>query len=150
MLKVLFVCVHNSARSQMAEAFLNELGEGLFFSESAGLEKGTLNPYVIKVMAEMGYDISQNKTKDVFDFYKQGKTYTYVIKVCDEMNGQRCPIFPGALKDIYWNLVDPASFSGSEESILFQTRLVRDQILQKVKEFISENKDFALKRQESK
>lgn len=92
MLKVLFVCVHNSARSQMAETFLNDLGKEYFFAESAGLEKGELNPNVVEVMKEIGYDISNNQTKSVFDFFKSGKSYTYVIKVCDEMNGQRCPI----------------------------------------------------------
>jgi arsenate reductase (thioredoxin) len=146
MVKVLFVCVHNSARSQMAEAFLNVLGEGFFISESAGLEKGTLNPYVIKVMQEIGYDLSQNQTKDVFDFFKQGKTYSYVIKVCDAINGQRCPIFPGALKDIYWNITDPASILGSEEEILAHVRRIRDEIKSRVVEFISDNKAFALER----
>jgi arsenate reductase (thioredoxin) len=146
MVKVLFVCVHNSARSQMAEAFLNTLGEGLFISESAGLEKGTLNPYVIKVMHEIGYDLIQNQTKDVFDYFKLGKPSTYVIKVCDAIHGQKCQIFPGALKDIYWNITDPASILGTEEEILAHVRLIRDEIKSRVVEFISENKAFALER----
>lgn len=146
MINVLFVCVHNSARSQMAEAFLNRLGEGLFVSESAGLEKGTLNPYVIKVMHEIGFDLSQNQTKDVFDFFKQGKTYSYVIKVCDVINGQRCPVFPGALKDVYWNITDPASILGTEDEILAHVRLIRDEIKSRVVKFMSDNKAFALER----
>lgn len=146
MINVLFVCVHNSARSQMAEAFLNRLGEGLFISESAGLEKGTLNPYVIKVMHEIGFDLSQNQTKDVFDFFKQGKTYSYVIKVCDVINGQRCPVFPGALKDVYWNITDPASILGTEDEILAHVRLIRDEIKSRVVKFMSDNKAFALER----
>ena len=149
MIKVLFVCVHNSARSQMGEAFLNRLGQNLFMAESAGIEKGSLNPYVVEVMQEIGYDISQNQTKEVFDFFKQGKTYTYVIKVCDEMNGQKCPIFPGALKDIYWNIEDPSVFTGTKEEILARVRIVRDEILDKVQNFIKDNQAYALKRLES-
>jgi arsenate reductase (thioredoxin) len=94
MIKILFVCVHNAARSQMAEAFLNRIGAGKFSAESAGLEAGTLNPLVVEAMNEVGYDLSNNQTKSVFDFYRSGKIFHHVIKVCDEMNGQRCPIFP--------------------------------------------------------
>ena len=88
-----YLCVQNSARSQIAMTFLNDYGKDLFIAESAGLEKGTLNPYVIQSMAELGYDISGNETNEVFDYFKQGRTYSFVVKVCDEMNGQRCPIF---------------------------------------------------------
>lgn len=97
-------------------------------------------------MHEIGYDLSQNQTKYVFDFFKLGKTYTYVIKVCDAIHGQKCPIFPGALKDIYWNITDPASILGTEEEILAHVRLIRDEIKSRVVEFISENKAFALER----
>lgn len=72
MIKVLFVCIHNSARSQMAEAYLNKMGEGKFIAESAGLEAGKMNPYVIKVMAEVGYDLTNNTCDSVFDFHKEG------------------------------------------------------------------------------
>jgi arsenate reductase len=142
MVRVLFVCVHNSARSQMGETFLNDLGQGYFQAESAGIEKGKLNPYVVKVMKEIGYDISGNETNRVFDFYKENRKYTYVIKVCDEMNGQKCPIFPGALNDIYWNIEDPSSLKGSDEEILNRTREIRDQIKAKVESFIEENIDY--------
>lgn len=146
MVKVLFVCVHNSARSQIAEAFLKRLGEGLFHVESAGLEKGTLNPYVVTVMKEIGYDISKNETNSVFDYYKEGRSYTYVIKVCDEINGQRCPIFAHALQDIYWNLADPSKFTGTEEEILEQTRTIRDEIKAKVLAFIDSEREYAILR----
>ena len=73
--KVLFVCVHNSARSQMAETFLNSMGNGKFIAESAGLEPGVLNPVVVDAMREIGFDLSQNKTKSVFEFFKQGKKF---------------------------------------------------------------------------
>lgn len=134
--KVLFVCIHNSARSQMAEKFLNSIGGENFSAESAGLEPGSLNPLVVKSMSEIGFDISGNKTKDVFEFYKSGKKYDYVITVCDEASGQRCPIFPGALKTFHWSFEDPSSFAGTEEEILNKIANVRDAIKSKVTEFI--------------
>lgn len=143
MVKVLFVCVHNSARSQIGEAYLNDFGEGLFYAESAGLEKGELNQNVVKVMKEDGYDISKNDVNSVFNFFKEGRQYTFVIKVCDEINGQKCPLFPGALKDIYWNLPDPSAFGGTEEEKLEKTREIRDVIKEKVKAFVEEYRDYA-------
>ncbi|MFU8793587.1 MAG: arsenate reductase ArsC [Acholeplasmataceae bacterium] len=148
MLKVLFVCIHNSARSQMAEAFLNDLGEGLFHAESAGIEAGSLNPYVVKVMQEIDYDLSENETNSVFDFFKEGRVYTYVVKVCDEASVQRCPIFPSALREFNWSITDPSTFSGSEIEILSQTRKVRDQIKLKVLSFIEEHRTFAKNRRD--
>ncbi len=135
-IKVLFVCIHNSARSQMAEAFLNTLGEGRFQAESAGLEPGKLNQLVVKSMSEEGIDISGNRTKDVFDFHRQGKKYDYVITVCDEASGERCPIFPGALKTLHWSFADPSSFKGSDEEKLKRISEVRKAIKTKVVEFI--------------
>jgi arsenate reductase (thioredoxin) len=137
MIKVLFVCIHNSARSQMAEAFLNRLGEGKFVAESAGLEKGTLNPYVVRVMDEIGYDISQNSCDSVFEFYRQGRIYEVVVKVCDQINGERCPIFPNTRLNLNWNIEDPSSFTSEDEKRLQETRLVRDKILAKVQDFIA-------------
>jgi arsenate reductase (thioredoxin) len=147
MVKVLFVCIHNSARSQMAEAFLNKLGEGLFVAESAGLEAGTLNPYVVKVMQEIDYDLSKNETKSVFDFFQEGRRYQAVIKVCDQINGERCPIFPQTLINENWNLEDPSAIQGDDEAKLNRTREIRDQIHERVLAFIEEHKAFALKRQ---
>ena len=134
--KVLFVCVHNSARSQMAEAFLKKLAGDRFEVESAGLEPGTLNPLTIEVMKEIGIDISQNKTKSVFDFFKQGKRYDYVITVCDESKAEACPVFPGAVQQMHWGFEDPARFQGSAGERLKKTRRVRDQIEAKIKEWI--------------
>lgn len=137
-IRVLFVCVHNSARSQMAEAFMNHHGNGLIIAESAGLDKGVLNPLAVEAMGELGFDISNNQVDSVFDFYKSGKLYTYVITVCDEANGQRCPIFPGSRDMIHWSFEDPSSFEGSYDEKLEKTRLVRDAIKKRVMEFISE------------
>ena len=136
-LRVLFVCVHNSARSQMAEAFMNDLAGDIFEAESAGMEPGVINPVVVEVMKEIGYDLSNNQTNGVYDFFKQGKSYHYVISVCDEANAQRCPTFPGLTRRISWSFEDPASFTGSDEEKKEQTRLVRDKIKTEVKDFIN-------------
>ena len=89
--KILFLCIHNSARSQMAEAYLEKFGGEKFLAESAGLEAGILNPLAVEVMQEEGIDISNKKTKDVFEFFKEGRLYQYVVTVCDEANSARCP-----------------------------------------------------------
>ncbi len=138
MVKVLFVCVHNAARSQMAEAFLNRLGEGKFEAQSAGLEVAPLNPIVVDAMREIGYDISNNSTDSVFDFFKQGRLYNVVIKVCDQMHGQKCPIFPMVLKNLDWNLQDPSELEGTYEEKLAGTRVIRDLIKAKVESFVGE------------
>jgi arsenate reductase (thioredoxin) len=136
-IKVLFVCIHNSARSQMAEAFLKKYGGGRFEAESAGLEPGQLNPVVVEVMKEAGIDISQNKTKSVFDFFKQGRIYCYVITVCDESQSERCPVFPGKGKKLHWGFTDPSGFTGSQEEKIRKTRIVRDEIEAKIKIWVS-------------
>jgi len=137
-IRVLFVCNHNSARSQMAEAFLNYLAGDRFEAESAGLEPGKLNPNVVKVMHEESMDISQNKTKDVFDFYKQGKHFDYVITVCDESKAEQCPFFPSQRGKIHWSFNDPSTFTGTHEEILAQVRTVRDAIKKQIENFISQ------------
>lgn len=138
-IRVLFVCVHNSARSQIAEAYLNHLAGDRFEAESAGLEPGPLNPLAIEVMAEVGIDISMNQTKSVFALYKADRLYRYVIAVCDEA-AQTCPIFPGFATNLHWSFEDPASFTGSYEERLDKTRRVRDEIKEKVVEFIQEQR----------
>lgn len=135
-IKVLFVCVHNSARSQMAEAFLNTLAGEHFNAESAGLEPGTLNPYVVQVMKEEGIDISGNKIDSVFDLYKEGRSYNYVVAVCDAAKAEKCPVFPGVTSRLNWSFPNPADFTGTDEEILEATRKVRDQIKVKVEKFI--------------
>jgi arsenate reductase len=141
--KVLFVCIHNSARSQMAEAFLNKFGGKSFKGESAGIEPGNLNPNVVAVMKEVGIDISNKETQSVFDLFKQGRIYNAVITVCDEASAERCPIFPGMVKRIAWSFPDPSSFQGSREEILEQTRKVRDQIEEKIINFIKEGSEIS-------
>lgn len=135
-IKILFVCIDNSARSQMAEAFANKYGKDKVVAESAGLEPGTLNPVVVEAMKEIGIDISNNKTKGVFDLYKQGKLYNYVITMCDESQSEKCPIFPGNATYLHWGFSDPAGFTGTHDEVLVKTKTVRDKIENKVKEFI--------------
>ena len=135
--RVLFVCVYNSARSQMAEAFLKQLAGDRFDVESAGLEPGKLNPTVVEVMKEVGIDISRNETKSAFDFYKQGKQYDYVVTVCDESQSGACPAFPGKGTRLHWGFDDPSGFIGSQEEKLAKTRDVRNQIEAKIKDWLS-------------
>ena len=130
-IKVLFVCIHNSARSQMAEAFLKMIGGDRFEVESAGLEPGKLNPIVVEAMKEIGIDITGNRTKSVFDLYKQGKMYNYVFTVCDESKAETCPVFPGVEKNIHIGFTDPSSFTGTHEEKLEGTRKVRGEIKKK-------------------
>jgi arsenate reductase (thioredoxin) len=139
-IKVLFVCIHNSARSQMAEAFLKKIGGDRFEVESAGLEPGKLNPIAIEAMKEVGIDISHNRTKSVFDLYKQGKLFNYVFTVCDESKAETCPVFPGVTKNVHWGFPDPSGFTGTHEEKLAQTRKVRDEIKQKITDWIKEVK----------
>jgi arsenate reductase len=136
--KVLFVCIHNSARSQMAEAFLNEMCSGEFEAHSAGLEPGKLNPIVVEAMRELGHDLSGNETKSVSDFIKSGRTFAYAITVCDQASAERCPIFPGATMRLHWGFPDPSSFPGTREEKLARTREVRDMIERKVAQWCDE------------
>ncbi|HTB33034.1 MAG TPA: arsenate reductase ArsC [Bacteroidia bacterium] len=134
--KVLFVCSHNAGRSQMAEALLNKHGQPRFEAESAGLEAGTLNPHVVLVLKEdEGIDISQNQTKDVFEFYKQGKHFDYVITVCDTANEQ-CPFFPSQKGKMHWSFRDPSKFTGSPEEILEEVKKLKEEMKKEITEFI--------------
>jgi arsenate reductase (thioredoxin) len=135
MTKVLFLCVHNSARSQMAQAFLERYGEGRFEVESAGLEPGRLNPYVVLAMAEVGIDISRNQAKSVFELFKAGKAFQVAVTVCSQEAAEKCPIFPGLSEKLHWPFADPSGFKGSDEEIMEQVRMVRDQIEAAVKDF---------------
>lgn len=143
---ILFICEHNSARSQMAEAYLNLFAaEDKLFAESAGLEPGSLNPYAVEVLKEEGVDISSNKVKSCFDLYKQQKQYDIIITVCAPAVSAKCPIFPGRVKRFNWPFDDPSHLTGSREEILAQTRMIRDQIKEKVKSFIHDYDKTGLK-----
>jgi arsenate reductase len=136
--KVLFICIHNSARSQMAAAWLNYVCGETFETESAGLEPGTLNPLVVEAMREVGIDISQKKTQAVFDVFKSGKLFAYVITVCDETSAERCPIFPGVTTRLHWSFPDPSTLVGSHSKKLAEVSKIRDEIRCKVEEWCEE------------
>jgi arsenate reductase (thioredoxin) len=139
-IKVLFLCVHNSARSQMAEAYLKKLGGDGFEVESAGIEAGIINPLAVEVMQMEGIDISNNQTNDVFDYYRQGKIFEHIITVCDSKTAEICPIFPGVVKIVNWPFDDPSKFTGTHKEKIQQTIYVRDQIKKSVQDFIQELK----------
>jgi arsenate reductase len=126
----------------MAEAFLNELGNGYFEAESAGIEPGMLNPNVIEVMNEAGIDISQKGTQSVFELFRKGRVYNAVITVCDEASAEKCPIFPGIVKRLGWSFADPSAITGTREEKLETTRKIRDEIKEKIKSFIGEAKEI--------
>ncbi len=130
--RVLFICIHNSARSQMAEAWLNQICRDEFEGQSAGLEPGTLNPLAVASMAEVGIDISQKGTQRVFDVWKSGPVFTYVITVCDETSAEKCPIFPGPAQRLHWSFRDPSSLSGTQEEKRTAIAEIRDEIRAKI------------------
>ena len=134
--KVLFVCIHNSARSQMAEELLRKLAGDRFDVESAGLEPGQLNPVVIESLKEDGIDISGKPTKAVFELYKKGNSYDYVITVCDEASAEKCPIFPGLSQRFHWGFTDPSKFQGTDKQKLEKVRNVKEEIKGVIKEWI--------------
>jgi len=129
---VLFVCIHNSARSQMAEAFLNEACTGRMRAQSAGLEPGTLNPLVVETMREVGIDIAGNRTTSVDEMLASGHGFDHVITVCDEASAERCPVFPGGGAREHWGFQDPSALEGSREDRLRRTREIRDAIRARV------------------
>jgi len=136
-MKVLFVCVHNSARSQLAEELLRLHGDGKVEAESAGLEPGVLNPFVVQVLSEKGIDITGKKTKNIMDLYNAGKTYDYVITVCSREVEEKCPVFPGNAHRILWTFDDPSAFTGSDGEILEQVRSLADRIEVKIRAFLT-------------
>lgn len=140
--KVLFVCIHNSARSQMAEELLRKLAGDRFEVESAGIEPGTLNPYVVEILKEEDIDISGKQTKAVFDLFKEGRMFQYVIAVCDKEAAEKCPIFPGISEKIQWSFSDPSQFKGDKEGVLDRVRAIKNEIKTKIEEWLAlQNQD---------
>jgi arsenate reductase len=139
--KVLFVCIHNSARSQMAEEFLRHLGRDKFDVESAGIEPGQLNPIVIEALKEEGIDITGKTTQGVADLLRKGSHYDYVITVCDETSAERCPVFPGTGQRLHWGLADPSKFQGTHQEKLVKVREVKEEIRGIIKQWLATMKD---------
>jgi arsenate reductase len=134
-IRVLFICGHNSGRSQMAEAFLNEIAGDRIHVESAGLEPKPVNSLVVEVMQEIGFDLSKAKSDSVFEFFKEGRLYDYVITVCDETAAGQCPVFPGITKRFHWPFMDPEALTGNHGEKLAALREIREQIRQKVSDW---------------
>ena len=125
-IKVLFICQHNSGRSQIAEAFLRNIYGEHFEIESAGLEPAkAVHPLVVRVMAEAGVDLSRKKPQSVLELFKQGRLFDHVITVCHDTES-KCPIFPGISKRWHWPFPDPAAVSGSDAEKLEKVRSIRD------------------------
>jgi arsenate reductase len=136
--KVLFICVHNSARSQMAEELLMKFGKDKFEVESAGFDPTSINPLVKKVMQEEGIDLTEKKTQSVFSLVKAQNFYGYVITVCDRARESECPTFPGVPKRLHWDLENPEDITGTEEEKLNKVRNLKNQIKSLVLEFVEE------------
>ncbi len=123
--RVLFLCTHNSARSQMAEGLLRHVGGDRFEVFSAGTEPGEVNPFAIRAMQEVGIDISTATSKHVEQFV--GQDFDYVITVCDRAN-ETCPIFPGDPKRVHWSFPDPSAATGTDDEKIRAFRKVRDEL----------------------
>jgi len=138
---ILFLCIHNSARSQMAAAYLRKMGGDRFAVESAGLEPGRLNPLAVEALRQDGIDISGATTQSVFELFKAGRRFSYVISVCDAASAERCPIFPGVAQRLNWSFADPSTFKGTDAERLAQTIEVRDEIKDQVRRWLLEEAD---------
>lgn len=131
--RVLFVCIHNGARSQMAEALLNQACPELFAAESAGLEPGVLNPFAVEVLRERDLNIFGKRTRSVNELIDE--PFDYVITVCDEGSAAGCPIFPGRGQREHWSFPDPSALTGTDEERLGGTRAICAQIAEQIEQW---------------
>jgi arsenate reductase len=132
--RVLVLCTHNSARSQMAEGFLRRIGRGRVEVESAGTEATRVNPLAIASMDEVGIDLRAHTSKTLDRFL--GEPWDYVITVCDHAN-ERCPLFSGAATRIHWSFEDPSQATGTDQERLAVFRRVRDAIRGRLSEWLA-------------
>jgi arsenate reductase len=130
--RVLILCTGNSARSQIAEGLLRHFYGDSFQVYSAGIEPSFVRPQAIRIMNEIGIDISTQRSKSIDEFLTQ--EFDYVITVCDNAN-ERCPIFPGAPNRIHWSVEDPAAVAGDEETQLAAFRAARKELQRRLEEF---------------
>ncbi|NCN05567.1 MAG: arsenate reductase ArsC [Spirochaetales bacterium] len=135
--RVMFVCIHNSARSQMGEAFLRALGGDRFEVHSAGIEAGTLNPLVVKAMAEIGISMEGHYSKKAQEYVDRGEIFDYVITVCDETSAEKCPIFPGKHTRLHWGFPDPSALTGTEDEKLAAIRPIREEIKETITDWLA-------------
>jgi arsenate reductase len=134
--RILFLCVHNSGRSQMAEALLRERAPESVTVESAGFEPRPVLPEAVLAMKDLGIDISGAQPKAVFDLYREGRIYDYVVTVCDEATAERCPIFPGFAKRVHWSFPDPSDAQGNDSERLAAVMAIRDMIRTQLDEWL--------------
>ena len=139
--RVLFLCTHNSARSQMAEAFLRALAGERFGVASAGPEATRVHPLAIQAMREVGIDLAGHTSKSLVGFVEQ--PWDYVITVCDSAN-ERCPVFPGQTTRIHWSFDDPSQVTGTDQVHLQAFRRVRDQIRARLLQWLENLEEPAL------
>jgi len=132
--RVLFLCTHNSARSQMAEGFLRSLAGDRFEAASAGTQATRVHPLAMRAMADVGVDLSGHTSKIVDEFVEQ--PWDYVITVCDAAN-ESCPVFPKKSSRLHWSFEDPSRATGSDDQRLEVFRRVRDQIKRRIADWIS-------------
>jgi arsenate reductase len=136
--QILFLCTGNSARSQMAEAFVRKYAGDHFNVFSAGLEPRGINPYTVRVMEEVGIDMGDHRSKGIKEYLGK-EAFRYLITVCSNAE-QNCPtVWPGVNERLYWPFDDPAAATGSEEEVLAVFRRVRDEIEAKVKAWLLEH-----------
>jgi len=131
--RVLFLCTHNSARSQMAEGFLRAMAGDRFEAGSAGTEKTSVNPLAIRAMAERGIDLGGHTSKVYSDLAPP--FWDYLITVCDDAN-ERCPWVSGSVKRLHWSFPDPSRATGTEDERLAVFRRVRDQIQERLTDWL--------------
>ncbi len=135
--KIMFVCIHNSARSQMCEAFVRHYADDRFAAYSSGIEAGHLNPLVVQAMEEIGISMQGHYAKPAQDFADGHEAFDYVVTVCDESNAERCPIFPATGEPSHWPFPDPSALSGTDAEKLAGIRIIRDAIQQTIRRWLA-------------
>lgn len=134
--RALVICVHNSARSQMAEEYIRLYGGDIIEVTSAGLEPGELNPIVVELLRKDGIDISGKETRSVRELHEEGRAFDYVIAVCDAEAKERCPIFPAEQERLHWPFANPSAVTGTKEERMETIRTIRNEIRRKSFEFV--------------
>ena len=137
--RIMFVCIHNSARSQMCEAFVRYYAANRFDVHSSGIEKGKLNPLVVRAMGEIGITMEHHYAKPVKEYIDRKEMFDYVVTVCDESSAERCPIFPTKHTREHWGFPDPSALTGSDEEKLKEIRIIRDDIQKRVTDWLTAN-----------
>ena len=117
---------------------MNHVCGDQFEAQSAGLEPGTLNPLVVEAMSEVGIDISRKDTQRVFDVWKSGPIFAYVVTVCDESSAEKCPIFPGPTRRLHWSFPDPSTLTGTQAEKLAAVREIRDEVRARIEGWCDE------------